>query len=283
LLSVAPTREDASVTSLHQGSGTPPVLSDALRALVGYAERNPATQADVDQVMRALASHDGWYVPIVFADRAWGQTHFDQVLSFPEAAPGTMVLVFTDDESAMLADGEAIGAYGGPVDGCRLLSVLDGNVEALVVNHASPREHQWYIASPGFPIAVSWATAIAAERALAGLGGAGGGAVGDLLAHRYHLLLEKATHGLAQIYLPDVDGAVGVCFTASDRAQEFLSSLPREARASAGFARIDGRQLFEMMRGIGAAGLVVNAGSGDQTALTGEDIADIVAPRSMPR
>jgi hypothetical protein len=270
------------VTSLHQGSGRPPLLSDALRALVGYAERNPATQADVDQVMRALASHDGWYVPVLFADRALGQTYFDQVLSFPDAGPSTMLRVFTDVESAMLADGEAIGPYGGPVDGCRLLRVLDSTVEALIVNHASPREHQWYIASPGFLIAMSWATAIAAERALAGQGN-GDALFADLLAHRYHLLLEKTTHGLAQIYLPDIDGAVGVCFTAGDRAHEFLSSLPREARASAGLAPIDGRQLFEMMRGIGAAGLVVNAGSDDQTALTGEDIANIVGPSARPR
>jgi hypothetical protein len=35
--------------------------------------------------------------------------------------------------------------------------------------------------------------------------------------------------------------------------------------------------MFEMLRGVGAAGLVVNAGSDDQTALTREDILEIVA------
>lgn len=268
------------MTSPNEASGTPPLLSGALQALVAYAERDPATQADVDQVMRALASHDDWYVPVLFADRGWGQTHFDQVLLFADSEPSPVVRVFTDHDSAMLADGEAIGVYGGPVAGRQLLRTLDSNVEGLVVNHASPREHQWYIASPGFEIAVNWATAIAAERALAGRGN-GPVPAGDLLAHRYYLLLEKATRGLAQIYLPDIDGAVAVCFTAGDRAEEFIASLPREARPLADLGQLEGPQLFDMMRGVGAAGLVVNAGSDDQTALAREDIADIVEFRSV--
>ena len=49
----------------------------------------------------------------------------------------------------------------------------------------------------------------------------------ELLGHRYQLLLEKATQALAQIYLPDIDGAVAVSFTATDRVEEFVASLPR--------------------------------------------------------
>jgi hypothetical protein len=244
--------------------------------LVDFAERSPATQADIDQVMRALASHDDWYVPVPFADRVWGQHEFDQLLRFPDAAPNPVLNVFTDHESATLAEGRPIGEYGGPVSGARLLRALPPDLDALVVNPASPMEHQWYIAAGGFEIAAGWATAITVERALAQRG-SGPVPSAELLTHRYQLLIEKANHGLAQIFLPDIDGAVSVCFTATDRVDEFMGSLPPAARPLADLSLIDGQQMFEMMRGVGAAGLVVNAGSDDQTALTRDDIADIVA------
>jgi hypothetical protein len=259
----------------------PTPTSAARRALVDFAERSPATQADVDQVMRALVSHDDWYVPVLFADRAWGQGRFEHELQFADAELTQVLNVFTDRESAMLADGQAIGVYGGPVPGYRLMGALDASVDALMVNPASPREHQWYIAVGGFEIAMTWASAIAAEQALAARGN-GPVPAAELLGHRYQLLLEKAAHALVQIQLPDIDGGVAVAFTAADRVEEFVASLPMQARPLADIAFVDGQQLFDMMRGIGAAGLVINAGSDDQTALTREDIADIASSRSVP-
>ena len=272
---VTATRETRVVTS-SPGSGQ---LSAARRSLVAFAERQPATQADIDQVMRALVSHDDWYVPVLFADRAWGQTNFQQMLLFADAAPSPVLNAFTDHESALLADGQAIGVYGGPVSGMKLMRALDSNLSALIVNPASPREHQWYVASGGFDVAVRWGTAIAVEQALAKRGN-GPVPVSELLAHRYLMLVERANHGLAQIYLPDIPGAVVVCFTATDRAEEFLASLPPAARPLADLADVAGPQLFDMMRGVGAAGLVINAGSDDQTALTREDIAEVVTVRA---
>ena len=255
--------------------------STARRALIDFAERSPATQSDVDQVMRALVSHDDWYVPVLFAEGAWGQSRFDRELLFADSKPTKVLNVFTDHESAMLADGQAIGVYGGPVPGHRLMEGLGASLDALLVNPASPREHQWYIAAGGFEIAKTWATAIAAERALAARGN-GPVPAAELLGHRYQLLLEQSTHALAQIYLPDIDGALAVCFTAADRVEEFVASLPISARSLADIAVVDGPQVFDMMRGIAAAGLVINAGSDDQTALTREDIADIAASRAVP-
>lgn len=257
-------------------------LSAARRALVDFAERSPATQADIDHVMRALVSHDGWYVPARFADRGWGQTKFDQMLPFPEAAPNPMLNVFTDRESAMLADGRPIGLFGGPVRGMTLMRALDADLDALVINPASPVEHQWYIAAGGFDIAATWATGIAVEQALAQRG-SGPVPTAQLLTHRYTLLMEKPNRSLAQIYLPDIDGAVSVCFTASDRVDEFVGSLPPAARPLVDVSTVDGQRMFEMMREVGAAGLVVNAGSDDQTALTGDDIADIIAAAPVRR
>jgi hypothetical protein len=284
LRTVAGTGEDCRVTSLYEASASagsvspaaPAALSGARRALIAFAERSPATQSDVDQVMRALVSHDDWYVPMVFADRAWGPSQFDRMLLFGDAPANPVLNVFTDYESAMLAEGEAIGVYGGPVSGARLLGALIPELTALVVNPWSAREQQWYIASPGFQIASGWASAIGVERALAERGNGPVPAV-QLLGHHYQLLLEKSSHALAQIFLPDIDGAVAVGFTAADRAEEFIASLPIETRPLADLAPLAGTQLFEMMRGVGAAGMVINAGSDDQTALTREDIAEILA------
>lgn len=255
-------------------------VSVARSALIAFAQRNPATQADIDQVMRALAEHDSWLVPVAYASHAWGQTGFAQTLPFPDRGPLPMLNVFIDEAAAALGKEHASGPYGGPVSGVRLLRTLAPGLSALIVNPGSPREHQWYIASGGFEIAAGWGGAIAVEHALARRGN-GPVPVGELLAHRYELLVEKDTKSPAQIFLPEIDGQVAVCFTAPDRTAEFLSSLPGPARPLAEVVPIEGPQLFEMLRSMSAAGVIVNAGSDDQTALTREDLAEVANARSV--
>jgi hypothetical protein len=272
------TGEDRAMSSRDQEAIAP---TFALDALVAFAERSPATKADIDQVMRALATHQGWYVPVHFADRAWGQTDFDHLLRFPEGKPTRVLNVFSDEGSARLAEGHEIGLYGGPVSGVQLMRALTPEYDSLMVNYASPREHQWYVASGAFEIAATWGTTIGAERALAGRG-SGRVPVPELLAHRFHLLLERRTQEVAQIRLPDIDGAVAICFTAEDRAEEFMANLPPPARPQADLTLVPGSRLFDLVRGVGVAGLVVNAGSDDQTALSGDDIAELAGRAAAP-
>jgi hypothetical protein len=247
-------------------------------ALIEFAKRQPATQADVDQVMRSLAMHESWWVPVEYARQTWGQSAFDQTLPFPDRGPTAMLNVFTDLEAAAVGEAAASGDYGGPVPGVKLFQCLDPGLSSLIVNPGSPREHQWYIASAGFDIAAGWATAIAVEHALAEWGN-GPVPAADLLAHRYHLLIEKDSRAPAQVFLPEIDGVVAVCFTATDRTAEFVASLPPSVRPLADTATVDGPGLFELVRTMGASGVVINAGSDDQTAMTREDIAEIVGAR----
>jgi hypothetical protein len=258
--------------------GVDAVHSAVRRALADYAQRSPATQADIDRVMRTLAEHDEWYVPVFYADRAWGQTAFDQVLSFPEAPPPRDVLtVFTDRESALLASDRPIGRYGGPVAGGRLMAALDPSFDALVVNPLSPRAHQWYIASGGFEIAGHWAAAVSAERALASRNG-GPPPARELRAHRaYQLLLDRAGNALTEIRVPGVEGTLAVGFTGPDRAEEFLDHLPPGPRAGAALALAEGPELFDMMCELDLAGLVLNAGSEHQEVLFRADLRQIAA------
>jgi hypothetical protein len=255
------------------------VANAAVAALVEFAGRGQAaTAADVDHVMRSLASHGDWWVPVEYARQTWGQADFDQRIQFPDRGPLAMLNVFTHPEAALLGEASASGDYGGPIPGVKLLQYLDPGLSSLFVNPGSPREHQWYIEAGGFDIAAGWATAVAVERALASWGN-GPVPVGDLLGHRYHLLIDKQTGAPAQVYLPDIDGVVAVSFTATDRTAEFVAGLPPSARSLAETAPIDGPGLFELIRTMGAAGIVINAGSDDQTALTSADISEIVGAR----
>ncbi len=139
-------------------------------------------------------------------------------------------------------------------------------------------EHQWYIAAAGFEIAVTWASAIAVERALASQGN---GPVPAAELIRASLpAAAGARHAGAG---PDPSaghrrGSVGWVHRRGP-GREFVASLPLDIRTLADAATVDGPQLFDMLRGIGAAGLVINAGSDDQTALTA-NIAEIIAARS---
>jgi hypothetical protein len=263
---------NASAPNGHQTA----VGNAAVAALEQFAQRGAtATAADIDQVMRSLAAHESWWVPIEYARQTWGQADFDQLMPFPDRGPLAMLNVFTDPAAAAAGEASASGDYGGPISGVRLLQNLDPGLSSLFVNPGSPREHQWYIDAGGFDIAATWATAVAVERALANWGN-GPVPAADLLAHRYHLLVDRETQGPARVFLPEIDGLVTVCFTASDRTAEFVAGLPGNARALADVAPVEGPGLFELVRTLGAAGVVINAGSDDQTALTREDIAEIV-------
>lgn len=270
-------------------SAAHPSLSRARRALAAYAHRSPATQSDIDQVMRALAEHDDWYVPAAYAEQAWGQADFDQTMTLGQVAQSAMLTVFTDLESIQVADGHPLGRYGGPVSGAQLLGAISKNYRALMVNPASPRDHQWYIASAGFGIAAEWAGAVTAERALAALAVDPDAPDLSALIERarayrgYRLLIQLPQNSLAQIGAPGVDGLLTVAFTAPDQHNEFLMALAEGIRPSAGTAVVDGAQLFTMMTELGVAGLVLNAGGERQRVLFRSDLQALAAVPSAPR
>lgn len=254
-----------------------PAQNLARQALARYASRTPATQTDVDRVMRALVEHEYWWVSTFYAQRTWGQSTFDQVIEFQDAAPNTMLTVFTDLESAQRAEGYPIGPYGGPVDGRRLLATLDGSYTALVVNPASPREHQWFISEAGFPIAKSWAECALLESTLHARA-ENGLPIARLLAHStYQVLLVNSENALTMVDIPGVEGQLAVSFTAGDRAEDFLEALPDPVRETAGLVEVDGPQLFGLLREVGAGGLVINAGPRQEVLLR----ADIEALSSV--
>jgi hypothetical protein len=259
-----------------------PVVSDALRALVDYAQRATPTHADIDRVMRALTEHDDWYVPAALASEVWPQAGGPMLEHFAEQVPTKVLTVFTDQESAALAGRYPLGPYVGGVPGAAMLAALDERYNDLVVNPASPREHQWYVSAAGFAIARGWADTVAVERALAATRSADPPPIAALRAFTgFRLLFAREEGELATVYLPDVPGPLAIGFLAADRAEEFLAGIGPDGREAAHLVQLDGVATFELLRDERVAGVVLNAGSERQYVLFRMDIvavADDVTP-----
>jgi hypothetical protein len=249
--------------------------SGALRALVDYAQQATPTHADIDRVMRALTEHDDWYVPVDLAS----EIHPDggeRLDVFAEAVPTRVLTVFTDRESATLASRYPLGPYVGGVEGDALLGAMDERYTDLVVNPASPREHQWYVSAAGFPIARGWATSVALERALRATRSADPPPIAELRAFTdFRLLFARAEGELTTVYLPDVPGPLALAFLAADRAEEFLAGIGPQAREAAQLVELDGVAMFELLRDELVAGVVLNAGAERQFVLFRMDIVAV--------
>jgi len=220
----------------------PSTVTGPQRALVEYAQRAAPTHADIGRVMRALTEHDDWYVPASMADEVWPDGDGPRLDIFAEAVPTRVLTVFTD----------------------------------LVVNPASPREHQWYVSSAGFAIARDWAGSVGVERALAATRSADPPPIAELRAFTgYRLLFARDEGELATVYLPDVPGPLALGFLAGDRAEEFLTGIGPDGRAAAHLVEMDGVAVFELLRDERVAGVVLNAGAERQYVLFRMDIVAI--------
>jgi hypothetical protein len=254
----------------------PSTVTGPQRALVEYAQRAAPTHADIDRVMRALTEHDDWYVPAAVADEVWPQSDGPRLDIFGEAVPTRVLTVFTDPESAMLAARYPLGHYVGGVPGVALLAAMDERFTDLVVNPASPREHQWYVSSAGFAIARNWAGSVGVERALAATRSADPPPIDELRAFSgYQLLFARDEGELATVYLPDVPGPLALGFLAGDRVEEFLTGIGPDGRDAAHLVELDGVAVFELLRDERVAGVVLNAGSERQYVLFRMDIMAI--------
>jgi hypothetical protein len=251
-------------------------LATAQRALVDYAQRATPTHADIDRVMRALTEHDDWYVPAPLAEEVWPQGAGQRLDIFAEAMPTRVLTVFTDAESAMLAARYPLGHYVGGVPGVALLAALDERFTDLVVNPASPREHQWYVSAAGFAIGRTWAESVDVERALQATRSTEPPPIAALRAFTgFRLLFARDEGELATVYLPDVPGPLALGFLAGDRAEEFLDGIGPDGRDAAHLVELDGVATFELLRDERVAGVVLNAGSERQYVLFRMDIVAI--------
>ena len=144
------------------------MITDVLR-------RYAAKHATVHEVLRALASHDGYFAPVGYATRALDTAMFDKlsVWGAESKLPPGKLWLFTDEAAghAALAKGLSPGPCAGPLRGDRLLAYLPAGLAEFQVNPGSPAEDGWYMGADALQLAAAWGRAIGLERALDAKGG----------------------------------------------------------------------------------------------------------------
>lgn len=237
------------------------MASAARQALLDHSQK----KLEPLGVMRALANHDDWHVPlhalptppadgkIVYADKATYAQH--------------QLNVFTDRDAADLAaktfGGGPMGTYVAGVKGVDLFDHLQ-KVPALQpalmlqVNPGSPIEEQWFVERSAFGLCAAWANAITLERTIAAT--SAGWSKAMLIYGAWLVVLGKSDNALVRINMRD-KGEHALVFTAPDLAEHFLKGLPNNGGAACKTASVPGDQLFKFLGTSSVKGFIVNANS----------------------
>lgn len=237
-------------------------MASAVRqALLDHAQK----KLEPAGVMRALASHDDWHVPLHAVAVPPGEGRIVYAEKF--ALAQHQLNVFTDREAADLAasrfGGGPMGVYLPKVSGAVLFDSLQKlpalhPVLMMQVNPGSPTEEQWFVERAAFGLCEAWANALGLERAIAST--APGWAKAMLGYGAWLAVLGKTDNALVRINMRE-KGEHALIFTAPDLAEHFLKGLPNNGGAACKTASVPGNQLFKFLDGSGVKGFVVNANS----------------------
>lgn len=230
-----------------------------MEMLTAYGEG----RANVNDVMRALTSHRGWFVPLaMFALGGEDKRVTDSllILSTEMQVPPGELWIFTDAEAAQLAQakGASLGAYAGGMTGTELFGHMDPNFQTVRVNPGSPRERTWIFQEGSAAEAGRlWAEAITLEESFEQWRQTGQPDKEALMNYRAFLLYDHVSGPV--ITLPNQAGMSNpaAAFTAPDCADMFLSKLGAEQAAQMRQVTIDGKRLFQTPPA-GTDGLIFN-------------------------
>lgn len=224
-------------------------MSALLEVLRQFAKKN-ATQ---EQVMRALATHDAYFVPLGYAPRL-GRSEFERIVMLGKdgAPPPGEVYVFSDEACLELVAKTPLGGFVTPVSGVEWLSALDGAHDVKVkVNPGGPQHDFWFMGKDAVPLAKLWGRAVGLEQLMV---------AGNLKVLATAL---EQFEGFTVLALPN--GAVATAqgtggyenpamvFTAPDCFQKVLGQAPGLKPV-----HLTGTQLFHMLPRAGVDGLVFN-------------------------
>jgi hypothetical protein len=235
-------------------------VTDVRAVLNDYARSPSREEAALDRVVRALVEHDDWYVPILLPGaRPEPGEGVGRVVIFADPQPGRPVplVVFTDRESALRADGQPLGAYRGGYAGTALFADLDPRWGSCTVNAYSPTPDQWFIAAGGFGFMKLFTEAVRVERELRAHGSFAGSAL--LVGYdAYMVALAKADGTLVEV--PMSGGRrFGVIFTARDMTAGFTGEVGPEQAAGITYGTTSGERLVALMaQATHLDGLLVN-------------------------
>jgi hypothetical protein len=232
-------------------------------------------------VMRALAHHDDWHVPLHAVAAPPADGHI--VYAEKPAVAQHQLNVFTDREAADLAakkfGGPPMGTYVARVSGVVLFDQLQklpalSNVLMLQVNPGSAMDEQWFVERSAFGLCEAWANALVLERTIAATGAGWAKAMRQYGA--WLAVLGKSDNALVRINMRE-KGEHALIFTAPDLADHFLKGLPNNGGAACKTSSVPGEQLFKFLGGAGVKGFIVNANSAQTRVFDAEAAKAILA------
>ncbi|MFZ5445423.1 MAG: hypothetical protein ACOZQL_35860 [Myxococcota bacterium] len=235
-------------------------MSAALETLARFA----AKQASTHEVLRALVTHDAWFVPIGFAP-ALGRSMFERIVQLSPAGgppPGELYL-FTDEACLDLVAKQPLGNFVTPVTGRELFCALPDELVKLKVNPGGPLEHFWFVGHEAIPLARLWGRAVSLEAKLTDATLPRAQLAEALRTFEAFTLLVHPTGAVATAPRAGGFQNPAMIFTSPDSFERVLAVAPGTSPI-----HLSGRELFELLPRAGVDGLVFNPmGPGQQAAL----------------
>jgi hypothetical protein len=231
-----------------------PNIRDILRS---YA----AKQATTEQVMRAMAESDEWFVPLPFLAGKLGRLQADSITILSQEATNSPrdLPLFTDKMATARAEGMPLGAFGGGVSGADVFAALSAqDFDKVWVNPGSPNEERWFIESGGFALTDLWARAIRMERALSA----------NPVDPDCDPMLREFPGFMIAVLTPDSMPAMltnpkngeryAAIFTTPDRFEIYQEKLSEEERQRVVKVALPGESLFRQLQRFELSGAILN-------------------------
>lgn len=235
--------------------------------------RFAAKEASPDEVLRALVSHDGYFVPLGFAPRL-GRTEFERLVQLSERGgpPPGELYVFTDEACLDLVVKEPLGNFVTPVTGVELFCALGDDLVKVKVNPGSPREHFWYLGKDAIALGRLWGQAVRLERLLADASAPKEALWAALRTFEGFTVLVHPNGALATVVNEGGFRNSAMVFTAPDCAAAMEPHVPGASRA-----HLRGRELFELLPRAGVDSVAFNpVGPGARAVLPLAVVASVL-------
>jgi len=234
-------------------------MNTMIETLVGYSQK----RANGNDVLRAMMSHRGWFVPIGFfalSGEPKRKVESMLMLSAENLVPPGELWIFTDEASARLAadKGFSVGTYAGGMAGTELFQITEPGLQTVYINLGSPPERTWmFQEGSASTVGRLWAEAIALEEKFVEWQQTGKPDKTAIMNYRAFILFDHVSGPI--ITLPNMGGLANpaAAFTTPDCVQKFFYELSDEERASIKQVEVNGQRLLQLSS-LGIDGFLFN-------------------------
>ena len=247
--------------------------ANPVQVLMEYSQK----RVDVNDVMRSLASHEGWLAPaLLFVKSGETELVLDRLvlLGTETRMPPGELWVFTNQSAAERAQaaGAQLGPYAADITGTQLFDKFSPHIQLVRVNPYSPDEQGWQFRPGSYELAKLWGRVIALEESFKNTDSLDLKAIARFEA----FTLFNGPTGYV-VTLPNQGGMENpaAVFTAPDCADAFWAQLTEEQRTGMERIYADGMTLIKKLPAQGIDGMYLNAcGPGHATVLFFAEIED---------